>query len=67
MDAQHQIDDLEQVRTKALRTIKPLSPMLADALHALEAGRYDVVREFMQRVQDDLDVAVTVLRNHPTT
>lgn len=45
----HIIDDLEKKRATMYRAIGEQLPMLEDARHALLAGRYEVVEEFLER------------------
>jgi hypothetical protein len=58
----HKIHDLDLQRGKALRTIKPIAPMLTDAIHALDHGNLAVVREFMDRAISELAKAEQALK-----
>jgi hypothetical protein len=52
----HLMDDYETTRTHAKRTIDAQIDLLGDALHALQAGRTEVVEEFIERVAAILSV-----------
>lgn len=59
----HLIDDLETIRTHPIRTIQGLTPMLSNAIAALDAGDLDVVREFLERTHDALKAEDRWLRD----
>jgi hypothetical protein len=52
----HLVDDYETTRTHAKRTIDVQIDLLGDALHALQAGRTEVVEEFIERAATALSV-----------
>jgi hypothetical protein len=58
----HLVDDTEKMRTAALRDANRASDLLADALHALDNGSLDVVREFIERSARYVDTARSTLR-----
>jgi len=58
----HLVDDTEKTRTHALRTIDRQIDLLGDALHALKAGRTEVVEEFIERVAAALTVEIETLK-----
>lgn len=51
----HLIDDAETIRTHPIRTLGNIRPLLSDAVHALDNGNLDVVREFLERSRDAVD------------
>lgn len=50
----HEIDDLEIMRTAAVRSLRRNIALLELALHALRAGRTGVTDEFLDRAINDM-------------
>jgi hypothetical protein len=65
MDVAGLIADYEHVVTRAMRSELRCAERLERALHALEAGRLETVREYLEWTVEDMRHSVGLMRARP--